>query len=60
MGSGEEESFELVRESQEQFWLWVQGSSMNSRQGDLEMEIRLKEQYNSYTLKIAQEYIRQQ
>jgi hypothetical protein len=49
-----------VRESQEQFWLWVQGSSVSSRQGELEMEIRLKEQYNSYTLKIAQEYISQQ
>lgn len=32
---GEEESFELVKESQEQFWLWVQGRSVCTKKGDL-------------------------
>jgi len=51
-----EESYELVSDSQENFSLWVQGKHIYSKNCELDLEIRLKEEYNNYTEKMIQIY----
>lgn len=37
-----EQSYELVREQQENFSMWVQGKNVYSKNGEVNLEIRLR------------------
>jgi hypothetical protein len=52
-----EASYDLVSENQENFNLWIQGKEVYSKNAEINLEIRLKEEYNHYTQRIAQQYL---